>query len=517
MKKLAILLILLLAACAPQSEPASSAIIIKPDSPELEQSLAWYRDAKLGMFIHWGLYSVPGEREWSRLRDNIPDDAYRAIAKRFNPTRFDADAWVQLAKQAGIKWITITAKHHDGFAIYDSPADSFDINATPFGRDPLAELREACDKHGLKLGFYYSQYQDWDHPNGGFAFWTYPGKAQGNFTRYMDEKAIPQVKELAARYSPFLFWFDTPEHLSPDEAMRFRQVVHQASPGAIVNGRIGHGLGDYWSVGDNAIPSQPYGEVWETPMTTTGSWGWRGADHPVRPRPLKDVIRNLSTIVSYGGNLLLNVGPSPEGLIGDYEQQLLRRLGQWLEVNGEAIYSTGMSPFYDSPYICTTKPGKLYFHIFDWPDGEFRIERLRNRVTAAYLLADSKPLAVKRGDGAIIVSLPPSAPDPNSSVLVLEIEGEPDVDNNYRTNDADGSITIPAAEIVPVSRNFGRYNESTGVLAVLRSSRSFQNGQFHVAKPGRYKVIVEQAAYAFAGEVYWVRINYLFLNIGVTD
>jgi alpha-L-fucosidase len=503
--------------CAPQGQSKPEVIVVRPETPELEETLKWYREAKVGMFIHWGLYSVIGQREWARLRDEIPDEEYRAIAERFNPVNFDADQWVRLAKRAGMRWITITAKHHDGFAIYPSEADGFDIEATPFGRDPLAELRQACDRHGLKLGFYYSQYQDWDHPNGGYAFWTYPGKTSGGFTKYMEEKAVPQVMELMERYSPFLFWFDTPEHLSPEESMRFRRVVHETSPGTMVNGRIGHGLGDYWNVGDNAVPSQPYGEVWETPMTTTGSWGWRGADHPLRPRPLKEVIQNLSKVVSYGGNVLLNVGPSPEGLIGEYEQELFGKLGEWLEVNGEAIYGTGMSPFYDSDYVCTTKPGKLYFHLFEWPEEGFWIERLRNEIGSAFLLADGNRLEVKREEGGVVVSLPREAPDKNSSILVVEIEGDPDVENSYRTNDADRSITIPAAEIVPVNERFGRFNDSTGVLAVLRTSRSLQNGQFHVAKPGRYKVVVEQAADAFQNEVYWVRINYQKLNIRVRD
>ena len=406
-----------------------------------ERRMAWWREAKFGMFIHWGLYAIPagvwkdrcipGIGEWIMHTARIPVKEYEQLAKRFNPVKFDAREWVGVAKEAGMRYIVITAKHHDGFCMFDTKYTDYNIvKATPFGRDPLKELAEACREEGIRLGFYYSQTLDWHHPDGLGNDWDYSPSKQ-NFTRYLREYVKPQLRELLTNYGQVaVLWFDigTP---TPELARELVEFVREISPDTIISGRIGgvfrwgpiKGLGDYIEMGDNQIPNQKLEEDWEVPATMNDTWGYKSYDHNWKS-PGR-IIQTLVDIVSKGGNYLLNVGPTAEGEIPEPCVRILREVGEWLRVNGESIYGAEASPIDvapDSIYRITTKPGRLYIHVFGWPwYGELRVSGVKSKVKSAHLLADHSELKFKQEGEKVVVRVPEKAPDPVDTVIVLEI------------------------------------------------------------------------------------------------
>ncbi len=422
-----------------------------------DEKMKWFREAKFGLFIHWGLYAVPagtwkGQQipsigEWIMNRAKIPVKEYEQLASQFNPVKFNAEQWVQMAEDAGMKYIVITSKHHDGFAMYGSKASKYNIvDATPFKRDPLKELAAACARHNIRFGFYYSQAQDWHEPGGAGNNWDFPSNAEkdksGTYDQYLREKAEPQVKELLTNYGPVcLIWFDTPQMMTPERGQRFIDIVHTLQPTCLIDGRLGS-AGDYRSMGDNAIPNQVVKGDWEVPATLNRTWGYKSYDNDWKTP--EDLTFKLVDIVSKGGNYLLNVGPTAEGLIPQPSQDNLRAVGRWLKVNGESIYGAGTTPFGEelgapdpsgkkdkkgnpafiakTDWRCTTKPGKLYIHLFKWPTGSFELPPIKEQVTKAYLLADlqKQALAVKQTGQKWSISLPAIAPDKMDSVLVLE-------------------------------------------------------------------------------------------------
>lgn len=409
---------------------------------------AWWRDAKFGMFIHWGLYALPagtwkgqqvaGLGEWIMRRGRIPTPEYEALARDFNPVRFDAREWVRIAKDAGMRYIVITSKHHDGFAMYDSKCSAYDIvDATPFGRDPLRELAAACREAGLRLGFYYSQAQDWHDPDGVGNDWDHDPAAK-DFSRYLERKAKPQVREILTGYGPLvLIWFDTPATIRPEQSAELAAMVHELQPGCLVNSRVGNGYGDYDSEGDNRVPAGLRPGLWETPATINETWGFKSYDHNWKSVPT--MLRLLVDIVSKGGNYLLNVGPTAEGVIPAESVERLRAMGQWLATHGQAIYGTEPSPWpAELEWGAVTRAAagsgagteRLYLHVFDWPDrGEIDLWGLDGCVPrAAHLLGDpsAPPLAVRASsEGGLrrcTVTLPPSARDLTLPVVALDLE-----------------------------------------------------------------------------------------------
>ena len=326
------------------------------------------------MFIHWGLYAIPagiwkgepveGIGEWIMFRARIPRREYEALAERFNPTRFDARAWVRLALDAGMRYLVITAKHHDGFALYRSPCCSYNIvDATPFAHDPLAELAEACREAGLKLGFYYSQDQDWHDPDGSRNDWDFV-EEEKDFAAYLERKVKPQVRELLTQYGPVgLIWFDTPYTISREHSIELRDFVHRLQPDCLVSGRIGNDVGDYGSLGDNQIPAGRVRADYETPATLNDTWGFKSTDH--NWKSTETLILLLIDLASKGVNYLLNVGPTAEGVIPEPSAERLRAIGAWMRTNGEAIYGTAGSPFpYEHDGLrMTVKPGRLFLHL----------------------------------------------------------------------------------------------------------------------------------------------------------
>lgn len=419
--------------------------LIEETKEQQDKRMAWWREARFGMFIHWGLYALPagmwkgtcvsGIGEWIQQRARIPIKEYEQLAKEFNPVGFNAKEWVQVAKEAGMKWMVITAKHHDGFCLFDTKFTDYNIvKATPFKRDPMKELAEACWEEGIRLGFYYSQTLDWHHPNGMGNNWDYD-PAKQDFSRYLREYVKPQLRELLTNYGPVAYiWFDmgTP---TPELALELKHLVRGLQPDTLISGRIGvgtvirwlkgHTIGDFMEVGDNEIPEQRIEGDWETPVTINDTFGYKSYDH--NWKSAGNLVQKLVTIVSRGGNYLLNVGPTAEGIIPEPSVRSLKGVGRWLKVNGESIYGATASPIDippAAPYQCTAKPRKFYVHIFAWPwDGKFKVSRVNSDVKRVHLLADPNhsELTFNQEGEDVVISVPDKAPDPIDTVVVLEI------------------------------------------------------------------------------------------------
>ena len=429
-----------------------------------DRRMSWWRDARFGMFIHWGISAVPagiykdkhidGPAEWIMHRASIPIAEYEPFAKQFNPVLFDADQWVRLAKEAGMKYIVITSKHHDGFCMWDSKVTDYDIvDATSFKRDVLKELVQACRKQDIRLCFYHS-IMDWHHPDAQaphYPTYNTSKKKNPNFGRYVDSYMKPQLYELLTNYGPIgVLWFDGEwigEWTEP-QGKELYNFVRALQPAIIINNRVGKGRegmkgltksnkqglskGEEYA-GDFGTPEQQIpvkiapGIDWESCITMNNSWGYKSYDN--NWKSAKELLRSLVDIASKGGNFLLNVGPTAEGLIPQASVQRLVKMGEWLKVNGEAIYGTSASTFEQPQWgRYTKKAGRLYLHLFDWPtDGKLRVQvpELTGKVKKAYFLADRKcsELAVTSGENAIVVNVPEKATDTIDTVVVLEIGG----------------------------------------------------------------------------------------------
>lgn len=409
--------------------------------PKADAHMAWWKDAKLGMFIHWGLYAVPagiydgkeipGIGEWIMNHGKIPVARYQAYAKEFNPLKFDADAWAKVASDAGMKYVVITAKHHDGFAMFDSKVSSWNIKAaSPYGKDILKPFVAACHKRGLKVGIYYSQAQDWSHP-GGAAMGGYWDKSQqGNMDDYIDQIALPQVKELLSDYGVIdVLWWDTPENMSPERAAKFAALVKKY-PKLITNNRLGGGFSGDTETPEQFVPATGFADRnWETCMTMNDTWGFKKNDH--NWKPAKILIRNLVDVVSKGGNLLLNIGPNALGQIPAPSLGRLDTIGKWLRKNGAAIYGTTASPF---PYLswgrATRNGQKLYLHVFEYPENGKLSVPMSNKISKAYVLGTpGKRLEVKKEKERSILNLPVLVKGSNQMipVIVIEFTGMPQV------------------------------------------------------------------------------------------
>lgn len=434
----------------------------KETSQQHDARMRWWREAHFGMFIHWGVYSelagiyhgkkVRGLGEWIMHDARIPVAEYKKIARKFNPVKYDPNAWVSLAKRTGMKYIVITAKHHDGFALFDSKVTDFDVvNATAWGKDLLKPLAEACRKQGIRLGFYYSQAQDWTHPGGAALKGHWDPVQDGSMDEYLKTVAVPQVRELLTNYGPAsVLWWDFPIGMTPERAALLRPLL-KLQPGIITNNRLGGGYRGDTETPEQNIPSTGIpGRDWETCMTINGTWGYKSYEH--NWKSTETLLRNLVDIVSKGGNYLLNVGPTGEGEIPAPCVERLEAIGKWMAGNGEAIYSTTASPC-RRPFWgrITTKRGPnnttFYLHVFDWPaDGRLQVP-LANEVQACYLLADSdRSFHITRGDDGMTVQLTGSAPDAICSVVVLKVAGAPKVLHLNVSQAPDGSVTLAAPD-----------------------------------------------------------------------
>ena len=405
----------------------------KPDKMD------WWKEAKFGLFIHWGVYSVPagvydgkdidGIGEWIMNRGKIPTARYQAYAKQFNPVKYNPEAWVKMAKDAGMKYLVITSKHHDGFTLFETKASKWNIvEATPYGKDLLKPLADACHKNGIRLGFYYSQAQDWNNV-GGAASGGHWDKAQdGSMDDYIDKVAVPQVKEILSNYGQVdILWWDTPTDMTKERAEKFLPVIAKY-PDLITNNRLGGGYNGDTETPEQFVPATGFpGRNWETCMTMNDTWGYKSKDN--NWKSTKVILQTLIDIVSKGGNYLLNVGPTSEGLVPQPSIERLAEVGKWMKINGEAIYGTTASPFSYLPWgRCTQKGNKLYLHVFDWPkDGKIALPVL-NKISRAYLLSDpKKTLKVEKSKSKNTITLVGNAPDKIASVVVVELDSAPEV------------------------------------------------------------------------------------------
>jgi alpha-L-fucosidase len=416
---------------------------------ERDRRMAWWREARFGMFIHWGLYSIPAgvwkgkqekgkPAEWIMNAFQIPDAEYSQLAKQFNPIKFEAKVWARIAKNAGMKYLVITSKHHDGFCMFDTKLSNYNVVAgTPFQRDVIAELAQACADEGIRFGVYYSQL-DWHHARSPGAMARIP-----DFPQYL-EYLKGQLRELLTRYGPLGSLFFDGDWM-PQWTNRWGREVEtlcrQLQPQVVINDRIGKrplvkNLGALLkipqavatpAVGDYATPEQEIPPRlprcdWETCMTMNDSWGYKSFDQNWKsPTAL---LRNLIDIASKGGNFLLNVGPTSEGLIPEPSVERLGEIGKWMEKNGESIYGSSAGPLQKLSWGRTTqKPGKIYVHVFDWPSGDLRVSGIKQKVQAAYLLEDStqSPLPLKSANGDLIIQVSAPAPNSISSVVVLAV------------------------------------------------------------------------------------------------
>jgi len=423
----------------------------KKEQADSDARMAWWRDARFGMFIHWGVYAVPagtyrGERiegggEWIMNTAKIPVAEYEKLAPQFNPIGFRADEWVRLAKNAGMKYIVITSKHHDGFCLWDSKVTEWDImDATPFKRDILKELAQACKKQGVKLCFYHS-IMDWHHPDAqGLSYPNYNDGSNPNFGRYVENYMKPQLAELLANYGPLgVLWFDGEwiKDWTEPQGKDLYAWLRKLQPSLIINNRVGKGrqgmeglskgadfAGDFGTPEQQVPPEGLPGVDWEACMTMNDTWGYKSFDE--NWKSTEELVRMLVDIASKGGNFLLNVGPTPEGLIPDASVERLEGMGKWMAVNGESIHGATASVIGRPDWgRCTVKGNKLYLHVFNWPDdGTLEVPLAKATVEKAYLLADKKrtSLPVTAGSGNIVVSLASQAPDAIDSVVVLVLK-----------------------------------------------------------------------------------------------
>lgn len=398
----------------------------------------WFMDAKFGLFIHFGLYSLlAGEykgkktshiAEWIMHDLKIPKEEYIKLAKDFNPTLLSPDKIAQMAKNAGMKYLCLTSKHHDGFALFDSKADEYNVvEASPYKRDICKEFQIACEKHGLTLCFYYSQAQDWHH-EGGLARGVDANTPL--FEQYLEEKCIPQIKEILSNYGPVgMIWFDTPVSMTKAQSQRLHDLVKSLQPGCLISGRIGHGLGDYMTTGDNFIPLLPFKDYFEVPATMNHTWGFNKDDHDWKDA--KRILLDMVHIVSRGGNYLLNIGPDGEGRVPEASVKVLEEIGQFMEKNGESIHGTHPVPVYpyDLPWLgMTAKPYTLYLHVFDKRPSVYFMN-IANKLKKATLLEDGRELEFIHGktlesDGYWIIRLPEDLKDSPDTVIKCEMEEE---------------------------------------------------------------------------------------------
>jgi alpha-L-fucosidase len=490
---------------------------IEAYTPEIRQSIKKLYQQKIGLFIHWGAYSqLEGHwkdkyvsAEWIMKRAPISIKDYeQEAAGKLNPVKFKAENWVKLAKDAGMGFMVITAKHHDGFAMFDSKHPYNIINMSPFKRDPMKELAVASEKAGLGFGFYYSQSQDWHEEGAVGNDWDFPKKQPpGAFDKYFKAKVVPQIEELTSNYGKLsMIWFDTPVRMSPQHAETLMDIVAKNQPSALINSRLGKGYGHFETAIDNGKSPSVYTKNWlsdlKIPWQTHGSvssgWGFvRGKGDRDRSKDHPDFIYNLSHIVGNGGVYLLNIAPRPDGTIPQAQIDSIMAVGDFLKVNGEAIYDADPGPYKYPPFPITSKKGKLYLHLKDMPKNSVNMQGLLTKVTKAYNLADKekKALSFTQNKGVLNVSLPTSYVDNKyPGVIVLEIDSDKaQVFDETIVAQADGTLELPVAKSEfsslrigynpkkKVTHRWGETNNNRDIIWTIRLN-----------EPAAFNIITEQ-------------------------
>lgn len=497
-----------------------------------DSRVAWWREARFGMFIHWGIYSLPGG-EWKgkkvggyaehlMRKEKIPRAEYLELAHQFNPVKFNADAWVKMAKNAGMRYMIITAKHHDGFAMYNSDVSDYNVvKQTAWKHDPMADLSAACKKYGIKFGFYYSHAFDWEHSDAPGNDWDYknPGGDLNLFggrdwydvhpellpkaVNYVNTKAIPQIKELITKYHPDILWFDTPQKLPLSENIRILKAIRETDPNVVVNGRLARGggadLGDYRNTADRPAEFFPVEGDWEAIPTTNESYGYSKFDKS--HKPVGFFIQLLAKAASRGGNLLMNIGPMGNGEIAPEDAAILKGIAKWMDKNSASIYQTTKTPLpFQSWGVSTRKDNLLYLHVFNWPaNGSLIVGGLKSNVSKAYLLADpaKKPLNFKRIDALdVAISVPTQAPDALNTVIVLETQGTIETDATRLLAGAEITNHLLAFDAELTGKGFGFGDGKTDHYYVdgWKSTDQQIKWSFRLIKPANFKVVLKYLA-----------------------
>ncbi len=469
---------------------------------EYTQRMKWWKDSKYGMFIHWGLYAIlsgyyngqrtPSIPEWIQNTLQIPLAEYKKLVPEFNPVRFNADDWARLAKAAGMKYVVLTAKHHDGFALFDSKASEYDIMSTPYKIDIVKALKEACHKQGLKFGLYYSQNIDWEHPqnailNGGKHSWMNLKDfkpAQMNKDLYLKEKAYPQLRELLTNYGKIdILWFDMGTGLNNDEVRNFVKICKELQPAILISSRIGAEVNekkahrdmlfDFYTPDDNFFTGDDLSMPWEMVGTTNGSWGYRKDD--THWRTPKMILSSLLACASRNGNYMLNMGPEPNGLMPQEATDRILQVGDWLKKYGEAVYNTTGSPFtWDETWgYITQKPGKLYLNVTQWPENnQLRIHGLLTKPKKIYLMGNIKALPFDYDGNFLNINLRGVSKTQLATTIVVIFQTEKISISKLLTQGIDKSIALYRIE--------SHYD----------AAQKFSTWTFKVHTPGRYKVSI---------------------------
>lgn len=494
----------------------------------------WFVDARYGMFIHWGLYSATegiwkGEplrnannyAEWIYYRNRIEKDEYLELMDRFDWESIDPEEWVLLAKQAGMKYVTLTAKHHDGFALWDSQVSDYDIaEYTQPKRDIVKELAEACQKHGLKLGLYYSHWVDWEHPYG----WDhtkeiYPITAE-QYDQYWQEKVMPQMRELLSNYGPIgMIWFDmwinhSESIITKDQLLQLKSLIRNLQPDCLVNSRLGLSIEedsdiDYRTLGDNQLGTQKLDYPWQSPGTVAHSWGFHQLD--TEWKSTTSLLQALIGNVSLNGNYMLNIGPKANGKVPYEISQRLLEVGQWLEVNGESIYKAEAFDLPENQHDwgkITYKEiahgiHRLYLHVYNWPyNSQLQLTGVTTQAQKAFVLSDKlqMPLKLKHQEVLTSIELPAEHPDNLISVIVLEYDQKPEIQENLVAKTVDGGFSLKAENCFAEEGQVSRFDyERGGTIPphVLVEDTYQLRWKLFIDEPGNYRV---DASYSFQGK-----------------
>ncbi|WP_448699204.1 alpha-L-fucosidase [Mucilaginibacter sp. AW1-3] len=498
-----------------------------------DSRVEWWREARFGMFIHWGIYSLPGG-EWKgkkvsgyaehlMRKERIPRAEYLQLAHQFNPVKFNADTWVKTAKAAGMRYMIITAKHHDGFAMFNSDVTDYNVvKQTAWKHDPMADLSAACKKYGIKFGFYYSHAFDWEHPDAPGNDWEYgnPGGDQNLFggrdwydlhpellpkaVNYVNVKAIPQIKELITRYHPDILWFDTPQKLPLSENIRILKAIRETDPNVVVNGRLARGggglqMGDYQNTADRPAEFFPVTGDWEAIPTTNESYGYSKFDKS--HKPIGFFIQLLAKSASRGGNLLMNIGPMGDGEFAPEDMNILNGIAKWMDKNAVSIYQTTKTPLpFQSWGVSTRKGNLLYLHVFNWPtNGSLTIGGLKSNIVKAYLLTDpaKKALTVKRVNPLDVnINVPAQAPDPVNTVIVLETKGDIETDKTRLVTSTGVTNHLLAFDAELTGKGFGFGDGKTDHYYVDGWKNADQHIQwtFRLIQAAKFKVVLKYLA-----------------------
>lgn len=476
---------------------------------------SWWTESRFGLFIHWGVYAVPagmhqgrhvaGASEWLMHSAQIPVAEYKAHAAGFTAAAYDPEAWVRAAMDAGMGYVVIGAKHHDGFALFETRVGDWNAkDATPAGRDVLRPLVEACQKHGLPIGFYYSHAQDWINGGANYAGNWDPAQDR-DFDDYLDNFAIPQIRELLTQYGPGVpacLWWDTPAKMTSARAAWVDAAVQALAPGIFQNDRLGEGHPGHFDTPEQRIPANRPGRPWETCMTTNESWGFNLLDHDWKPPGL--LIRQLCEVVSQGGNYLLNIGPRADGTIPEPTLEALRSIGVWMRVNGCAIRGAGAGPFpHRLPWgFATTQGEHLYLLIEKWPsDGRLSVPLLDLPDSASLVASPGIPLVFEPvNEGAFVLRVPDTAPDPAVSVVKLHYREAPRVGSvpprprpPIVPQPADGAVALRAGDAEIIGDHLALHAGSTPELGCWTSLDSWPLWRLNLHRAGTYRVEVEYA------------------------